>query len=1089
MLKPIACALVAAILTIPALAGSKLLPANLRCEYRVDPLGIDETQPRLSWTLESAERGQKQTAYRVLVASDPSLLSKNGGDLWDSGRVESSQSIHVVYVGIPLKSQMRCFWKVRAWDKDGRPSPWSRPAMWSMGLLQRSDWHARWIGLDRDDETASRPNPLAEAQWIWSSEGDPAASAPPGSRYFRRTIVIPEGRAIQRAEFAGTTDNEFVLFINGREAGSGNDPRRTHESVVTEHLRAGSNVLAVIAKNTGNTPSPAGFVGVLRIEFAHGEPLVLATDQQWRVADKEVAGWETPQFDDSSWSAAKQLGPNGMKPWGEVNLPSSRRLTARMLRREFQVLGKVTRATAYVSGLGLFELYLNGRKVGDHVLEPALTDYAKRVLYVTFDITSQLQKGVNAVGVMLGNGRYFAPRLAIPISTRTYGYPKLLLQIRIECADGTTAEVVSDDNWKITTNGPIRANNEYDGEEYDARMEMDGWSRAGFDDSSWGKVQAVVPPEGAIAAQMIEPIRVTETISPVAVTTPQPGIFIYDMGQNLVGWCRLAMSGPKGTEVTLRHAEVLRDDGMLYLDNIRGAKVTDIYILKGQGVEVYEPRFTYHGFRYVEVRGFPGTPGLAALQGKVVHDAVQKVGEFSCSSPVLNGIYRNVVWGVRGNYRSIPTDCPQRDERQGWLGDRSAESRGETYLFDVAAFYGKWLLDMEDAQRENGSVPDVAPAFWTIYSNNVTWPSSSLIIPGALYDQYADLRILQKHYGSMKKWIEFMSGFLKDGLMPRDTYGDWCVPPESQKLIHSQDPKRKTAGELIGTAYFYYDLRLMARYAALLGKADDGRSFNDEAEALKRAFNQKYFNPDTHQYDNGSQTSSVLPLAFGMVPEGQRQSVFSRLVEKITGEGQGHIGTGLIGGQWLMHVLSDNGRADVAYTLASQKTYPSWGYMIEKGATTIWELWNGDTADPAMNSHNHVMLAGDLITWFYEYLAGIGPDPEQPGFNHILMRPHVTGDLQYAKASHQSPYGLSVSDWRIQDGRFLWDVTVPPNTTATLWVPAKDAADVTESRKRAIRAAGVRFLRMESGSAVFEVPSGRYSFAAPKGVAVRSGDQ
>jgi alpha-L-rhamnosidase len=748
-----------------------------------------------------------------------------------------------------------------------------------------------------------------------------------------------------------------------------------------------------------------------------------------------------------------------------------------MLRREFEVPEKVIRATAYVSGLGLFEFYLNGVKVGDHVLEPALTDYDKRVFYVTFDVTSLLQKGVAAAGVVLGNGRYFAPRMTVPTDTRTFGYPKVLLQIRIECEGGTATEVVSDQSWRVTTDGPIRANNEYDGERYDARKEMAGWNRAGFDDSGWENAQLVTPPKGHLAGQMIEPIRVTETIRPVAVTNPQPGVFIYDMGQNMVGWCRLTVSGPRGIEVALRHSEALREDGTLYLDNIRSANVTDTYILKGHGVEVYEPRFTYHGFRYVEIKGFPGTPGLEALQGKIVHDAVGKAGDFSCSSPVLNQIYRNVVWGVRGNYRSIPTDCPQRDERQGWLGDRSAESRGETYLFDVAALYGKWLADMEDAQLETGSVPDVAPAFWPIYSNNVTWPSSTIIIPGGLYDQYADLRILEKHYGSMKKWIDFMSGFIKGDLMPRDTYGDWCVPPEAQELIHSQDPRRKTAGELIGTAYFCHDLRLMARYATLLGKAEDVKKYNDKAEVMMHAFNQRFFHPDTHLYDNGSQTSSVLPLAFGIVPEGEQQAVFDRLVEKIMGEGQGHIGTGLIGGQWLMQVLSDNGRADVAYALASQKTYPSWGYMIEKGATTIWELWNGDTAAPAMNSHNHVMLVGDLITWLYEYLAGIGPDPGLPGFKHVLMRPHVEAGLQSARATHQSPYGLIASNWKMQNGRFSWDVTVPPNTTATLWVPAKDVAEVTESRKQATRATGVRFLRVESGSAVFEVVSGRYSFA------------
>jgi alpha-L-rhamnosidase len=544
----------------------------------------------------------------------------------------------------------------------------------------------------------------------------------------------------------------------------------------------------------------------------------------------------------------------------------------------------------------------------------------------------------------------------------------------------------------------------------------------------------------------------------------------------MVGWCRLKVSGPPGTEVSLRHAETLKPDGTLYLDNIRSAKVTDTYTLKGRGTEVYEPRFTYHGFRFVEVTGYPGKPRLSSLEGQVVHDALESAGDFTCSNPLLNRIYQNIVWGVRGNYRSIPTDCPQRDERQGWLGDRSAESKGETYLFNTAVLYAKWLQDMADAQKDNGSLSDVCPAFWPIYSDNVTWPSSTVIIPGALREQYADAGILASHYPSARKWMEYMRGFITAGIIARDSYGDWCVPPEDPKLIHSNDPARKTDKALLATAYFYHDARLMARYATWLGKPEDAQRFTDLAEKLKAAFNGKFFRADTGQYDNGSQTSCVLPLAFGLVPDGQRERVFNHLVGKITGETKDHIGTGLIGGQWLMRVLTEGGRADLAYTIATQKTYPSWGYMVEKGATTIWELWNGDTADPAMNSGNHVMLVGDLGIWLYESLAGIKPDPEQPGFKHILMRPEPVGDLRFVRASHRSPYGLIASDWQKQEGVFRWKVTLPPNTTATVYVPAASAEGVTENGKSVAQARGVKLVKMENGRAVFSVGSGNYSF-------------
>ena len=565
-------------------------------------------------------------------------------------------------------------------------------------------------------------------------------------------------------------------------------------------------------------------------------------------------------------------------------------------------------------------------------------------------------------------------------------------------------------------------------------------------------------------------------MKPKSVTEPKPGVFIYDFGQNFVGWCRLQVRGPAGSEVKLRFAELVKPDGMLYLDNIRGARVSDIYTLKGQGTEVYEPRFTYHGFRYVEVTGYPGRPPLAALEGQIVNDDVATVGEFSCSNPLINRFYTNIVWGVRGNYRSIITDCPQRDERQGWLGDRSAESRGETFLFDIAALYSKWVRDFADGQLANGSVSDVNPPFWPFYSDNATWASSTIIIPGALLDQYADTALIANHYPSMVKWIEHMSGFISNGIIARDSYGDWCVPPEDALLIHSKDPARQTAPEILATSYFAHCLNLMARFATLLQKPEDAQRFTVLAGQLKTALNEKFYDREKGYYGNGSQTACVLPLAFDLVPESERQRVFHHLVEKIEVETKGHLGTGLVGGQWLNRVLTEGGRPDLVYRFATNTTYPSWGYMIEKGATTVWELWNGNTADPAMNSGNHVMLVGDFVIWLYEDLAGIKSDPAQPGFKHILMKPHPVGDLKFVKATFDSPYGLIRSAWEQADKTFEWQITLPPNTTATVYVPALDVKTVTESDQPATQAAGVQWQRMEPGYSVFLVSSGRYHF-------------
>jgi alpha-L-rhamnosidase len=1045
---------------------------ELRCEFLTNPQGIDVSAPRLSWQLNSNRRGERQTAYQILVASSAAKLKPGQADLWDSGKVTSDQAHLVQYAGEPLASRQVCYWKVRVWDQAGKASAWSAPASWSMGLFHPSDWHGQWIGKDEEEKTTT----LSDVSWIWYPEGKPEQSAPVDTRYFRRTFDLPTGRVVKQAELLLAGDNEFACAVNAQHAGAGGSFKAATSMDVTRSLKPGRNLIAAWVKNAGNDPNPAGLVGRLKIEFESGEPVIIATDGEWKSFTADVAGWTTLEFDDRDWLSAKLLGPVGMAPWGEISGGEDRRLPARMLRKDFTMEKKVARATAYLSGQGLSELYLNGKKVGDHVLSPALTEYPKRVFYVTHDVTAQIKRGRNALGVWLGNGRYFAPRLKVPTETRTYGFPKLLLQLEVDYTDGSRDTIVSDPSWKLTTDGPIIANNEYDGEEYDARKEMPGWAAPGFEDRAWPAAQVVAAPGEVVAAQMMAPIRVTGTLKPIAVTEIKPGVFIYDLGQNMVGWCRLEVRGPAGTQVTLRHAETLTPDGTLYLDNIRGAKVTDIYTLKGQGMEVYEPRFTYHGFRYVEVTGFPGKPTLASLEGRVVNDDVATAGEFTCSQPMINRIYRNIVWGVRGNYRSFPTDCPQRDERQAWLGDRSAESKGEAYLFDIAALYGKWTQDMADAQKDSGSIPDVCPSYWPLYNDNVTWPASAVIIPGALHEQYADAGIIARQYPSMVKWIDYMSGFITNGIIARDNYGDWCVPPEDPKFIHSNDPARKTAPAILATSYFAHCLKLMSGYARMLGQSDDAQRFAALAEKLKTALNEKFYNREKGYYDNGSQTSCVLPLAFDLVPDGERQRVFNHLVQKITTETKGHVGTGLIGGQWLNRVLTDGGRPDIVYRFATNTAYPSWGYMVEQGATTIWELWNGDTADPAMNSGNHVMLVGDLIIWFYECLAGIQSDPAQPGFKHIVMKPHPVGDLKFVKASHRSPYGLIRSEWQRDGDTFDWRVTVPPNTTATVYVPARDANSIRENVKPIAKASGVEFLRSEADRVVLKVAAGAYRF-------------
>lgn len=787
----------------------------------------------------------------------------------------------------------------------------------------------------------------------------------------------------------------------------------------------------------------------------------------------QPARWTTALLDNSEWSAV-WIGLDrifdGDRTEGDT------RLAARYFRKEFDTPAEVRKATLHICGLGMYEAYVNGRRIGTQVHAPAPTDYDKSVKYNTFDVTADIVPGGNAIGVVLGNGRYFTARYP---DIRHFGFPKMLLQLEIEYADGTRGTVVSDDSWRVTAEGPIRANNEFDGERYDARREMPGWNKPGYDARAWLPVEAVAAPAGRLEAQANPHIEIVDTVHPVAIEQLRPGVHILDMGQNMVGWLSTRIQGGRGQEVKLRFAESLRPDGSLYTDNLRSAQATDSYTPADENEHWWEPSFVYHGFRYVEVTGYPGTPSLSDFAGRVICDRMTQTGHFETSDTTINRIYRNAFRGIRGNYHGMPTDCPQRDERMGWLGDRAAGALGESYLFDNNLLYAKWLQDIEETQRENGSISDVAPNYWQVYNDDVTWPSAYMLCAQMLYEQFGDTAPIEKHYASMKKWMDYMRDtYMADHIIARDTYGDWCMPPESPELIHSQDPARKTDGALLSTATYYHLLGLMEGFARLTGHTDDIDRFRRLAEAVRAAYNAKFFDPATGGYSNNTVTANLLSLVYKLVPEASRDTVFGHVVEKILAE-DGHVSTGLVGIRHLMRGLTYYGRADIAFRLATNRDYPSWGYMDEKGATTIWELWNGDTADPAMNSGNHVMLLGDLIVWYYECLAGIRNAPGSAAFKEIVLKPYPVEGLDRVDASYRSVRGPIVSRWTKSEGRFAWEVSVPANASATVHVPGRDAASVKEGGIAAGRAKGVKYLRTEPGYTVFEVGSGTYRFTAP----------
>jgi alpha-L-rhamnosidase len=1053
--------LVASVLMLASFQSlAALVPVKLQCENRVDPLGVDVAQPRFIWQVQSDERDQKQTAYQILAASSKKLLENNRGDLWDSGRVSSDNSINVEYAGSPLISRQQCFWKVKVWDKNGHASNWSASARWSMGLLEQSDWQGKWIGRDDDEKV----NPFSGAKWIWFPEGNPAKSAPPGTIYFRRTLTLPPGRKPVAATCILTADNAFELAINGKKAGLGSDWKQPVTVDVTTLLQAGANLFAIAATNAAGDSSPAGLILTLHIKFAEGDPVDIVTDDQWESST-----------DQNQWTKAMALGSYGMGPWGNFFDDEAHRLAARYLRQEFSVEKKVTRATAYVCGLGFFDLFLNGKKVSDDMMNPALSDYHKTAYYVTFDVTDQLSLGTNTIGVILGNGRFYAPRLTQPAAYTTYGYPKLLLQLEVEYADGTKATVVSDEHWRLTTDGPIRANNEYDGEEYDARMEMPGWDQAGFDAAKWKPAQVVSTPGGKLRAQMIEPMRVTEVLKPVGITNPKPGVFEVDFGQNFYGAIRLKASGSNGATVRMVCAYSLLPDGTLKTADNRAAKATDIYTFNGNGVETWSPRFKGQGFRHVEVTGFPGTPTADDFEGLFIHTDVASVGEFQCSNDLINRIHSAMRRGMRMYLRSAPLD-PDRDERQAWMGDPAKDAESEAYNFNVAPFYMKWMDDVGQSQRADSSIPDVA-MYWS-WGDGVEWASVFTIIPDWFINFYSDDRVAEMHYAAMKAWVLAMRKHEQpDGTLKSTSYGDWC---DTYTMDGKMSENGATPGELVSTAYQYNNYRIMERLAKSMGHAEDERDFAALAEKLKTAFNRTFLDPQTHTYRGKTQCGYVLALKFGLVPDDQRDAVIANLVDDIMIKNHGHLSVGLIGMQWLMQTLTDIGRPDVAWTIATQTTRPSWGYMLSKGATTIWERWDCDTRDPGMNSEALLMQAGNMDAWLYQTLAGIRPDPEAQGFKKIIIKPEVVGDLTWVKASYDSVHGRISSEWHQSVGQFDLRVTIPANTTATVYLPTKDIKYVTESGQPAVQSTGVKFLRMENGAAVFEVAGGKYEFKSDK---------
>lgn len=1039
---------------------------NLRCEYLHNPLGIDVAAPRLSWELHSTGRGVAQTAYEVLVATEPILLTASDADLWSSGKVESDKSAHVEYAGAPLTSGTTCYWRVRVWDQAGEASAWSEVGTWRMGLLEEADWQGVWIGAP---EASPKRAPEADAltfegaHWIWYPEGKPVRALPAGIRYFRRTFDVPEPKTVERMRIAITADDKLVVYANGDKVGEGCRKEHGRCFDATHLVRPGRNVVAVEVENGGR--GSAGLLAKVELQFADGTRETLTTDDAWMAAQEGGETWNELEGPGAEWESAEVLGPVGMDPWGvPEHYPAEPTQTAPspVFRREFELNGPVARATAHISGLGFYELYCNGARVGDHVLDPLFTRYDKRVHYVTYDLTEQLRAGANALGVMLGNGWYNMHARAEWDFDRApwRATPRMRFHLRIEYEDGTRAVVGSDTAWKATR-GPVLFDCIRNGEVYDARKAMPGWDAPGFDDGGWSAAEVKEPPKGELCAQMAPASKVMKTLDPVRMWEPAPGIYVFDLGQNMAGWVRLRASGEAGAEVTLKYAERLTEAGFVdQANNIyvhSGPFQTDRLILAGAPV-VWEPRFVYHGFQYVQIEGLSAPPALEDVTGCVVHNAFEETGRFNCGNDLYNRIQECAKWAYLGNYANgYPTDCPHR-EKNGWTGDAHLAANQALYNFAPTAVYTKWLNDFKDEMRENGELPGIIPSSGWGYGIGPSWDCAYVLLPWYLHLYRGDTRVLEEHYGHLQRYLDYLGSRAKDHIVDYGL-GDW-VPAKTQ-----------TPNEITSTAYYYVDTVLLGRMAKALGKADDAARYEEQAEAIRTAFNERFFRESTGAYAPPTQTAQACALYQGLAPEEARASVTEALAAALAEYGN-HFDGGILGAKYLLHALSDNGRHDLAYTVTNQTDFPSWGRWIEEGATTLWENWDGTL------SRNHIMF-GDISAWFYKTLAGIRPDPEKPGFKHIIIKPQPPAGLEWASGECASPYGVIESGWRRTPQTLTLTLQIPGNTTATVYVPTDAAEGVYEGNTPATETDGVRYAGEEDGYAVFSVGSGRYRFVSP----------
>ncbi len=1044
-------------------------PDSLTTEYLKNPVGLDCAAPRLSWKLTTSDlkaRGLKQTAYQILVATSLDKLRADKGDLWDSGRVVSEQSVNVIYKGTPLTTSQRCFWKVRAWDNMGdKPSTWSAPGYWIMGIMKPAGWRAKWIGAN----ASTRPDcDLAGAKWIWTGDADSIDKAAAGKRYFRKIFDAPQDTGNKPVMLALTADDEYEVFINGELAtktwGHINEYRWIRFVDVSKFVKPGRNLIAAVVKN--KEVGPTGLLAILKL----ANNATVITDASWVTSAQAPKGWNetVDSFASENWKAAVAVGDADCQPWGKI--VRRQETVSPAFEKQFTAKKAIREATLHITGVGFYEARLNGERIGNKVLDPSPTKYDKRVLYSTYDLTKQVKQGENRINVLLGHGWYDVRSVAVWNFDNApwRDFPRMIAQLELVYDDGSKETVVSDNTWRQVAS-PL-------GFDCIREGEVIGIQPPNAPDLAKQTVMAeIVPaPAGKLTAAAMPPSVIAETLKPVAVREVRPGTWTVDFGQNMAGWIRLKIKGQKaGDVITIRYGERISEDGSVDMKPIDahfrypasfrvlpgGFFQTDRFVCDGSGEQVYEPRFTYNGFQYAEISGLKAAPTAATVVACVVHTDFSMAGSFACDNELINKLQLATLWAYRGNFANgYPTDCPHR-EKNGWTGDASLASEQGMYNFQNTAAYEKWIGDLIDEQQADGNLPGIVPSSGWGYKwgNGPAWDSALVIVPWMLYVYQGNMRILEEAYPAMARYVDYITSRAKDGIASHGL-GDW-IPVKS-----------KTPVDVTSTGYYHLDAQIVARTAELLGKTDDAKKYANLAVSIRDAFNRHLYKGNG-VYSIGSQTAQSCALHQGFVPAEERAKAEAKLIESVE-QTKAAPDFGILGSKYIFRSLSNAGRSDLAFAMLCRDEEPSYGRWLRRGATTLWEDW-GDGS-----SRNHIMF-GDFSAWLYQYLGGIRlsdsvstiaekVDPNAIAFKTFIIRPDPVEKLGWVKAEHDSPYGMIRSRWKKEGGKFKLEVEAPVNTSAMVYLPVKpDANNVVTD---------IKPVQSDCDRMAFRIGSGHYTF-------------